>query len=887
MEDRENTFIFADEKSVKEPGPEKLETWKIMVVDDEKSIHDMTKVVLADFSFEGRSLEFISAYSGREAKEMIIAHPETAIILLDVVMETDNAGLEVARYIREELGNSIVQIVLRTGQPGQAPEQKVIIEYSINDYKSKIDLTAKQLTTSVLFSLRSYRLASSLKSELVERKLAEIRVAESERKFRAIFNQTFQFIAVLDPEGKILEINRTAVDFYRLDPNWASDRFLWETPWCGNSSGEREKLKNAIGRAAQGALVRFETAHTAHGNRQFYLDFSLKPVKNEEGGVTLLVAEGRDITERRRAEEDVKNLNRGLEKRVAERTRQLEEANRSLKRSSEHARRMAEKAEIANRSKGEFLANMSHEIRTPMNGIIGMTSMLLDSGLTGEQKEFADVIRSSGESLLSLINDILDFSKIEAGKLELDSIAFDLRTLLEDTANIVAVHAQKKGLELACIIDSDVPFLAEGDPGRLRQILMNLTGNAVKFTPEGEVAIYVSLRKESEAFSTVLFSVTDTGIGIPENRMNRLFRTFSQVDSSTTREYGGTGLGLAISRQLAEMMGGEIGVESKEGRGSTFWFTTLLGKRPDETARKPGLSPGAGGRRVLVVTGNAANRLALTKQLKVLGCRWDQAVDERKALGVLSNARETGDPFDLVVVDEMIEGRQMNGFAEKARGVKVVILTSLKRTVDADIIRSRGFFSHIMKPVRLSVLSECLAELFDVSEKGREKHSVPAEGFGKEKKDKGVTVLLAEDNIVNQKVALLMLGKLGFTVDVVGNGKEAVTAAAEKPYDIILMDVQMPEMDGYEATGKIRSLGGSACAPGVPIIAMTAHAMKGDKEKCIAAGMDGYISKPINIKRLSEAMEEALGSASGGKESGPGTGPGGGQKNIDNSMGPD
>ncbi len=688
------------------------------------------------------------------------------------------------------------------------------------------------LTVMLAFLIRFYVRDRERLASLVSERTEELE--KSRQSYLNQFIHNSSVMLLIDPaDGQIIGANEAAVRYYGYPLDKIRKMHISDI----NVLPEKELI------SAMAAVP--EVSGKIYNFRHKLADSSIRDV---EASVSRIIFDGReimhsiihDITERKAAEKELKEAN-------------------------ERANKMAEEARKASSAKSEFLANMSHEIRTPINGVIGMNSLLLSTPLSPEQKRYADIIKSGSESLLHLINDILDFSKIEAGKLSLENMDFNLRNMFEDFAVMMAPQAQEKGLDFVAFIAPDIPLSLNGDPARLRQILLNLTGNAVKFTAKGEISVTASLLSETDSSAKIRFSVKDSGIGIPADKQDMLFRVFSQLDASTSRKYGGSGLGLSISKQLAELMGGEIGLISKENDGSDFWFTVVMQKQKNPALSRLNIDD-LKAVRILLADPNMHASSLLASQVSAWGMRPESASSSETALKMLSQAAAASDPFKIVVIDmmmpdiEWMELSEMIKANKKINDPSLILVVPIIHSENLNSAKETIFSAYLSKPLRISDLAKALSAA--VIGRKIQIPSVQPDVFLQENfsqlRSRPVNILLVEDNSVNQMVALGIFRKLGVSSDVASNGIEALRALENKRYDLVLMDIQMPLMNGLDASREIRKESSSVLQHDITIIAMTANAMSGDRIKCIEAGMNDYIAKPVSLQSLSTILNKWL-----------------------------
>ena len=661
--------------------------------------------------------------------------------------------------------------------------------------------------------------------DVTARKEVELKLLDNEGRLRAILDHSPALIFLKDPAGRYLDCNRQFEKTFGL----TRDRILGQTDIELFPAEQAAVFRANDLRVLEGRRpLQFEEVALHEDGPHTSIVFKF-PLMNPEGIPYAVGGVATDITDRKRTEEAL----------ALARDQAMETA----------------------RLKSEFLATMSHEIRTPMNGVIGMIGLLLDTALTPEQQEYAETVRQSGEHLLKIINDILDFSRIEAGGLTLDTLDFDLRVAIEETLDGVAAQAQAKQLELVGLIDAAVPSAVRGDPGRLRQILTNLFGNAIKFTDHGEVVLRVTVVQDEADHVIIRGEVADTGPGISPEGQSRLFQTFSQVDSSSSRRYGGTGLGLAICKRLTELMGGEIGVQSTVGEGSRFWFTVRLAKRPADASTQQELRLTLDGRRVCLVGKPGLSQTMLEGSLAGWGMHVTCVKDGSEAVSLLQRAATERRPFDVVVLDEQpLSGLEGTVLARTMKAnpllcaIPLVVVTSFGQRGDAKAAREAGVAAYLTRPIHQSALRRCLATLLDAAynpsagETGLSRPLITRHSLREQTHRDRPRVLVVDDHELNQVVAVALLERLGCRVDVADSGHAAVAAVQGTPYDLLFMDCHMSDLDGYQTTAMIRSLEGRARR--VPIVALTGRAQRGDRERCLAAGMDDYLTKPLQYSQL-------------------------------------
>ncbi|MBT8342513.1 MAG: response regulator, partial [Desulfatitalea sp.] len=662
-----------------------------------------------------------------------------------------------------------------------------------------------------------------------EEQRTQAALCDNEEKFRGVLDSIVYAYFETDLKGNLRYFNRATVDILGYPMGELPGLNYRSLMDATNAEKVRSVFKKILHTNASNPKLRCEVIRKDGTKR--YLEGIVSLILDQAGSPVGFRSVSRDITGRELA------------------------AQKLIR-----AKARAEKAAL---TKSQFLANMSHEIRTPMNGIIGMYDLVMDTELTAEQADFVDTGKRSADSLMTVLNDILDFSKIEAGEMDIEMIDFDLRKAVEEILALPAAQACAKGLEFTYCIDDDVPALMVGDPGRLCQIIMNITMNAVKFTDEGEVAVTVALENESNKEACIQITVKDSGIGLSQDAQTHLFNSFEQAHPSAASKFGDTGLGLAISKRLVELMGGRMGVVSQEGEGATFWFTAVIQKQPDLVLQPRTLN----GKRILIVDDNQTNIDILHGYLNSWGCNCNTALNGELALSMMHAVVKAGAPYDLVITDMRMP--EMDG-AELGRRIRIdpaldgsalIMLTSQGLRGDAAKMKRIGFDACLTKPVRRSQLLDCIVGVFSREHWGidgarRKCQSTVCDGS--EDSRHRVRILLAEDNPINQKLGLHLIERFGFTGIAVPHGRAAVEALSVEDYDLVLMDIQMPEMDGFEATRVIRDPASNVRDHRIPIMALTAHAMKGDREKCLKAGMDDYVSKPIQPNTLFKAIERLL-----------------------------
>jgi PAS domain S-box-containing protein len=767
----------------------------------------------------------------------IVESSDNAIIgkTLDGTILSWNKGAEILYgYSADEVVGRPISILVPADRSTEIPDilarirrgEKVSHYETVRMRKGGIPVNVAVTVSPILSGSGEVTGAATIAHDISERKRAE----ELLRKLSRAVEQSPAAVVITDVHGAIEYVNPKFTEI----TGYSAAEAKGQTPRILKSGIQSPAVYEELWKTIlAGEEWRGEFANKKKSGEIYWEAASIVPIRDAAGAITHFLGVKEDITARKKADEEL--------------------------------RRAKEAAEAANRAKSQFLANMSHEIRTPMNGVIGMAGLLLDTELSLEQRRYAEIVRSSGEALLTVINEILDFSKIEARKLNLECADFDLRSVLEYAASLVGIKTIEKKLELVFEVVPGTPCLLRGDAGRLRQVLVNLLGNAVKFTPQGEVAVTVRVDSEDEHKATLHFTVRDTGIGFRQEQASVLFEPFVQADGSRTRRYGGTGLGLTISKQLVEMMGGQIGVESQEGKGATFWFTATFEKQPAANAHSTGIQPKLEDVRVLVVDDNAPNRRLLSTVLRSWGCRPEESGTADGALAVLGQAARTSDPFRIAILDMDLPGKDGLELGRQIASdpqlepTALYLMTGFGRSVDGARLEAMRFAGQITKPIWERKLLETLLA---TGKQGRTSEdavgSISGSALPRAGAEPKSRILVAEDNPSNREVAGMVLEKLGFSPDLVANGLEALRALQERDYDLLLLDCEMPEMDGYETARRIRDPRTGTRNPLIPIVALTADAIAGDREKCLEEGMDDYVAKPVEPSHLAEVLGKWL-----------------------------
>lgn len=833
-----------------------MENKRILIIDDDPEIRKAYEDILApdpkervastemsillnknktnETSSAGLEFELHFASGGQQGFELVekslTDDKQYAIAFIDIRMPPGWDGMETAAKIRQI--DPYIEIAIVTAYSDRSREE-IVNAVGAPDkllfFRKPFD--PEELTQIALSLTTKWNLARR-----AERHQHELQA--SEERFRALVETTRDWVWEVNKEGNCVYCSPVCEKIYGYQPHELLGRQIFDILLVPDELPSfRLLLEQCIQKNTK--FHGIERRGIKKDGQIIFTEAGGVPVFDKKGEVIGFRGIERDITRRKQAEES------------------LVQAKNT--------------AEAASQAKSDFLSNMSHEIRTPMNGVIGMTDLLLSTELTPEQHEYIETIHTSSESLLVIINDILDFSKIESGKMNIDSISFDPLLIIEETAKQFAVTAEEKGIEFITRHKSDAPHRVLGDPDRIRQVLVNLISNAIKFTLQGHVLLNIEYKNENNNSTWLHVSVEDTGIGIPPEKAEHIFETFTQADSSTTRQYGGTGLGLSICKKLTELMGGSIGVNSKPGKGSTFWIKVPLGKKDDlPSGSKPKMPSDMHKLHVLIVESDNLSRKVVQEQLCNWGIYNEGLETGSEVLPTLKKAQNAGTPFHIVILSHNLPDMDQATLAINIqselenKAPSLVTISAFSQTNDTTCQSEANFAACLTKPIRQSQLMNTLITIWHDqrkktkppahSQKPKSSSPTPQKQDQKSPLPINANVLLTEDNVVNQKVAMRLLEKLGCTVDVAENGKKCLEMLKDKKYDLILMDCQMPEMDGFQASAAIRQL--SDPVQNIPIIALTANAMKGDKERCLEAGMDDYISKPVKVSTLEKMIRQ-------------------------------